>query len=45
MKTTRTRHTTAFKAKAALAVSRDDESVPQLAKRDGAHPNLIHKWL
>ena len=43
-KNTRIRHTAAFKAKVALAAVREDESIPQLAKRYGVHTSLIHKW-
>lgn len=44
MKNTRIRHTPAFKAKVALAAVREDESIPQLAKRYGVHANQIYKW-
>lgn len=44
MKSTRTRHTPAFKAKVALAAIREQETVPQLARRHGVHPNQIYKW-
>lgn len=44
MKSTRTRHTPAFKAKVALAAVREEESIPELARRYGVHPNQIYKW-
>ena len=44
MKNTRIRHNPAFKAKVALATLREGESIAQLAKRYGLHPNQIYKW-
>lgn len=44
MTNTRTRHTSAFKAKVALAAVREDESIAQLTKRFGVHASQIHKW-
>ncbi len=44
MKSTRTRHSAAFKAKVALAAVREQETVPELARRHGIHANQIYKW-
>jgi len=44
MKSTRTRHSAAFKAKVALAAIREQETVPQLSRRHGIHANQIYKW-
>ena len=44
MKSTRTRHSAAFKAKVALAAIREQETVPELARRYGIHANQIYKW-
>ena len=44
MKTTRTRHTAEFKAKAALAAIREEATVPELARRYNVHPTQIFKW-
>ena len=44
MKSTRTRHSAAFKAKVALAAIREQETIPQLARRHGVHANQIYKW-
>jgi transposase len=44
MKNTRTRHNPAFKAKVALAAVRDEQSIPDLAKRYGVHPSQIYAW-
>ncbi len=39
MKSTRTRHSAAFKAKVALAAIREQETIPALARRHGVHAN------
>jgi transposase len=44
MKSTRTRHSAAFKAKVALAAIQERETVPELARRHGVHANQIYKW-
>ena len=44
MKNSRIRHTSAFKAKVALAAVREDESIAQLTKRFGVHASQVHKW-
>jgi transposase len=44
MKSTRTQHTPAFKAKVALEAVREQQSVPELARRYGVHANQIYKW-
>lgn len=43
-KTTRTKHTPAFKAKVALDAVREQQTIPELARRYGVHANQIYKW-
>jgi transposase len=44
MKQTRARHTPAFKAKVALEAVREQQSVPELARKYGVAANQIYKW-
>lgn len=43
-KSTRRHHSPEFKAKVALEAVRELQTVPELAKRYGVHPNQIHTW-
>ncbi|WP_293005143.1 transposase [Nitrosomonas sp.] len=40
----RTQYSSEFKAKIALSVIREDETIPQLAARYGIHPTQINSW-
>ena len=44
MKTTRRNHSSAFKAKVALAALRGDKTIAELASLYQVHPNQIHNW-
>lgn len=44
MKRSRRNHTTAFKAKVAIAAIKGDQTVSELAKRFDVHPNSIVQW-
>jgi transposase-like protein len=44
MKKVTKKHSPEFKAKVALSAMREQETVPQLARRYGVHPNQIYKW-
>jgi transposase-like protein len=44
MKQPRTKHEPSFKAKVALAAIREQETIPDLAKRFSVHPSQIFAW-
>ena len=44
MKKSRTKHSPVFKAKVALAVLREQETVAELSRRHKVHANQIYKW-
>lgn len=44
MKKSRTKHSPEFKAKVALAALREQETIPEIARRYSVHPNVVYKW-
>lgn len=44
MKTTRKKHTAAFKAQVAIEAIKEIETLAELSKRFGIHPQMISNW-
>jgi transposase len=44
MQKTRKKHSPEFKAKVALAAVREQETVPEIARRHKVHANVVYKW-
>jgi len=45
MRRTRRNHSSAFKAKVALAAVQGDKTMAELAEQFGVHPNQIQTWM
>ncbi len=44
MSTKRTKHSSEFKAKVALAAVREQETVAEICRRYKVHANMVYKW-
>jgi len=44
MKSKRQKHSSAFKAKVAIEALQERESLSELSKKLGIHPNMISRW-
>jgi transposase len=44
MQKMRKKHSPEFKSKIALAAVREQETVPEIARRHKVHPNVVYKW-
>lgn len=44
MKSKRTKHSPAFKAKVALAAVREEGTVPEIARRYKIHATVVYRW-
>ncbi|MBP6968771.1 MAG: transposase, partial [Prolixibacteraceae bacterium] len=44
MKKTRKKHSATFKAQVAIEAIKEQETLGELAKRFGLHPQMISKW-
>lgn len=44
MKDKRKQYNSAFKAKVALAAVQEQQTIAEIARRFGVHPNLVCKW-
>jgi transposase len=44
MKTSRKKHSSAFKAQVAIAALKERETLAELSKRFDVHPTMISKW-